>query len=144
MAYCLMGLFDVNMPLLYGEGRKAFDRLQLEIINNSDDDSIFAWSGDSYRYYGMLAPEPSSFVYSGDIMPALSRSEPGQRPPYRMTNRGLEFHLPYRLYDFLEVRTRKVAEVGSIKSDDMRIEFNLQCRTAEGACVRNSPMQSKG
>ena len=27
-AYCLMGLFDVNMPLLYGEGRKAFSRLQ--------------------------------------------------------------------------------------------------------------------
>lgn len=27
-AYCLMGLLDVNMPLLYGEGRKAFTRLQ--------------------------------------------------------------------------------------------------------------------
>ena len=32
MAYCLLGLFDVNMPLLYGEGRKAFLRLELEII----------------------------------------------------------------------------------------------------------------
>jgi hypothetical protein len=40
-AYCLMGLFDVNMPLLYGEGRKAFYRLQLEIIKNSPDESIF-------------------------------------------------------------------------------------------------------
>lgn len=29
-AYSLLGLFDVNMPLLYGEGeRKAFLRLQL-------------------------------------------------------------------------------------------------------------------
>jgi len=29
MAYCLMGIFDVNMPLLYGEGSaKAFRRLQ--------------------------------------------------------------------------------------------------------------------
>ncbi|KAL8325642.1 hypothetical protein RB597_008750 [Gaeumannomyces tritici] len=27
-AYCLMGLFDINMPLLYGEGAKAFQRLQ--------------------------------------------------------------------------------------------------------------------
>jgi hypothetical protein len=42
-AYCLMGLFDVNMPLLYGEGEKAFYRLQLEIIKNSSDESIFAW-----------------------------------------------------------------------------------------------------
>ena len=28
-AYSLMGLLDVNMPLLYGEGKKAFHRLQL-------------------------------------------------------------------------------------------------------------------
>ncbi|KAK5126007.1 hypothetical protein LTR85_011362 [Meristemomyces frigidus] len=32
MAYCLLGIFDVNMPLLYGEGKKAFMRPQLEII----------------------------------------------------------------------------------------------------------------
>lgn len=32
MAYCLMGLFDVNMPLLYGEGAKAFIRLQEETV----------------------------------------------------------------------------------------------------------------
>ena len=31
-AYSLMGLLDVNMPMLYGEGKKAFHRLQLEII----------------------------------------------------------------------------------------------------------------
>lgn len=28
MAYCLLGIFNVNMPLLYGEGRRAFIRLQ--------------------------------------------------------------------------------------------------------------------
>lgn len=27
-AYCLLGLFGVNMPLLYGEGEMAFIRLQ--------------------------------------------------------------------------------------------------------------------
>lgn len=32
IAYCLMGLFDINMPLLYGEGQKAFMRLQYEIM----------------------------------------------------------------------------------------------------------------
>lgn len=30
-AYCLLGLFNVNMPLLYGEGSRAFRRLQEEI-----------------------------------------------------------------------------------------------------------------
>jgi hypothetical protein len=42
-AYCLMGLFDVNMPLMYGEGKKAFIRLQEEIMKYSDDHSLFAW-----------------------------------------------------------------------------------------------------
>ncbi|KAI5985043.1 heterokaryon incompatibility protein-domain-containing protein, partial [Pisolithus albus] len=42
-AYSLMGLFGVNMPMLYGEGKKAFQRLQLEIIRISSDQSIFAW-----------------------------------------------------------------------------------------------------
>ncbi|KAI6001702.1 heterokaryon incompatibility protein-domain-containing protein, partial [Pisolithus marmoratus] len=42
-AYSLMGLFGVNMPMLYGEGKKAFQRLQLEIIRTSSDHSIFAW-----------------------------------------------------------------------------------------------------
>ncbi|TEY66937.1 hypothetical protein BOTCAL_0130g00120 [Botryotinia calthae] len=27
MAYCMLGIFDINMPLLYGEGMKAFVRL---------------------------------------------------------------------------------------------------------------------
>jgi Heterokaryon incompatibility protein (HET) len=44
IAYCLMGIFDVNMPLLYGEGEKAFLRLQEAIINTTDDHSIFAWT----------------------------------------------------------------------------------------------------
>ncbi|KAH7408790.1 heterokaryon incompatibility protein-domain-containing protein [Phaeosphaeria sp. MPI-PUGE-AT-0046c] len=43
MAYCLLGIFDVNMPLLYGEGKKAFLRLQEEIIRVVNDASIFAW-----------------------------------------------------------------------------------------------------
>ena len=43
IAYSLLGIFQVNMPLLYGEGSKAFIRLQLAIIETSDDDSVFAW-----------------------------------------------------------------------------------------------------
>jgi Heterokaryon incompatibility protein (HET) len=43
MAYCLMGLLGVNMPLLYGEGRDAFLRLQLEIIQKARDVTFLAW-----------------------------------------------------------------------------------------------------
>jgi len=44
MAYCLMGLFNINMPLLYGEEVNAFARLQEEIIKTHDDHSIYAWT----------------------------------------------------------------------------------------------------
>ncbi|KAK0619135.1 heterokaryon incompatibility protein-domain-containing protein [Immersiella caudata] len=44
LAYCLLGLFDVNMPLMYGERKKAFLRLQEQIIKKSNDQSILAWT----------------------------------------------------------------------------------------------------
>ncbi|KAH8731696.1 heterokaryon incompatibility protein-domain-containing protein [Phaeosphaeriaceae sp. PMI808] len=38
-AYCLLGIFDIHMPLLYGEGRKkAFSRLQKGLKESSEDD----------------------------------------------------------------------------------------------------------
>ncbi|KUJ21002.1 HET-domain-containing protein, partial [Mollisia scopiformis] len=43
LAYSLLGIFGVYMPPLYGEGNNAFLRLQLEIVNRSGDESIFAW-----------------------------------------------------------------------------------------------------
>ncbi|KAK1472756.1 HET domain-containing protein [Colletotrichum cuscutae] len=43
-AYSLLGIFDVNMPLLYGEGEGAFERLQIEIMKKPSDDSILAWA----------------------------------------------------------------------------------------------------
>ena len=35
IAYCLLGIFDINMPTLYKEGGKAFKSLQEEIIQRS-------------------------------------------------------------------------------------------------------------
>ncbi|TPX06836.1 uncharacterized protein E0L32_002332 [Thyridium curvatum] len=58
-AYCLMGLFSVNMPLLYGEGGcKAFGRLQEEILRVSRDQSIFAIYDES-----LFARDASGFVH---------------------------------------------------------------------------------
>ena len=66
MAYCLLGIFDINMPLLYGEGgSRAFRRLQLEILKTSDDESIFAW----YSVRPLSSDERSIFIryqYHGD------------------------------------------------------------------------------
>ena len=94
MAYCMLGLFDVNMPLLYGEGgQKAFLRLQLEIIRKSDDESIFAWTSNR-NSSGMLAFHPGNFADSGDI--TIFRRLEKKRFPYFMTNQGLELQVPNR------------------------------------------------
>ncbi|KIN93770.1 hypothetical protein M404DRAFT_1008745 [Pisolithus tinctorius Marx 270] len=66
-AYSLMGLFGVNMPMLYGEGEKAFQRLQLEIIRTSSDQSIFAWNPWKPRTGSVLADDPSDFRGCGRI-----------------------------------------------------------------------------
>ena len=88
IAYCLLGLFDINMPLLYGEGVKAFKRLQLEILSSSEDESIFAWSDNSIWASGMLAASPSNFVDSGKIVPLQDPRL--YRSPYQMTHQGLQ------------------------------------------------------
>jgi hypothetical protein len=98
IAYCLMGLFDVHMPLLYGEGTQAFIRLQEEIIRTSDDQSVFAWDTgldapwdkDSFLDSGVLAGSPAAFADSGNIIPFPVKAK---RQPYSMTNKGLRIEL---------------------------------------------------
>ncbi|KAK3988923.1 heterokaryon incompatibility protein-domain-containing protein [Cladorrhinum sp. PSN332] len=42
-AYCLLGIFKVHMPLIYGEGNRAFYRLQKEIMKTTEDYTMLAW-----------------------------------------------------------------------------------------------------
>ncbi|KAI5981191.1 heterokaryon incompatibility protein-domain-containing protein [Pisolithus marmoratus] len=63
-AYSLMGLFGVKMPMLYGEGKNAFRRLQLEIIKETSDHSIFMWG------LGPREPRTGS-VLADDPTPSL-------------------------------------------------------------------------
>ena len=87
-AYCLLGIFGINMPPLYGEGEGAFLRLQLEILKISNDESIFAWQPEGILSGSLLAPSPISFRNAGDV---ISRDFPMlERLPYMMTNKGLE------------------------------------------------------
>ena len=71
-AYSLMGLFDINMPMIYREREKAFLRLQQQIIQRSKDESIFAWDmefpGAMRTYSGLFAPSPSAFAKCSNII----------------------------------------------------------------------------
>jgi hypothetical protein len=96
MAYSLIGLFDVHMPIIYGEGlTKAFQRLQMEIISSSADQSIFAWQRPNRHSSGLLARSPEDYEYSQDV---VAWSPPGfpvtTLRPHTMTNLGLLINLP--------------------------------------------------
>jgi hypothetical protein len=92
IAYCLLGIFDVAMPLLYGEGERSFQRLQETIISRSDDESIFAWLSEKGDKRGLLAASPSEFSLTGNIRPIQSARK---RPPSTFTSRGLQISYAY-------------------------------------------------
>ncbi|TBU27931.1 heterokaryon incompatibility protein-domain-containing protein [Dichomitus squalens] len=118
-AYSLMGIFSVNMTTLYGEGKRAFQRLQEEIMKQSIDPSLFAWgdfrsrSGRELAYittdhwhagYGayLLARSPDDFrpAYSGrtSFSPIISEAIPADSewnkiPTFTMTPYGCLSHL---------------------------------------------------
>ena len=90
-AYSLMGLFGVSMPMIYGEGEKAFVRLQEEILKTTDDLSIFVWKLDGMeRPSGLLASCPSAFRHSR----AVRRSNPSDVPAVVITNKGVQLTVP--------------------------------------------------
>jgi len=108
LAYCMLGIFDVNMPLIYGEGLKAFTRLQLEIVAKYDDESIFLWQSEDHKgAHGLLASHPSSFAWLHESQVKLARKTWLQRQPYRMTNRGLELEI----FDSISVKSMAKVEI---------------------------------
>ena len=107
IAYCLLGLFEVNMPLLYGEGaQKAFIRLQKEILSTSTDETIFAWTGVRLaNVLGVLAPSPCYFAFSGQVVRGLGSTKlPILRGPWSLTNKGLFFQLMPESWEITHVR----------------------------------------
>ena len=95
-AYSLLGIFDVNMPLLYGEGHKAFHRLQEQIIHESGDDSILAWDYFKPEQWNddidlenvLLAPSPDFFQGCRNVR----HSRPiAWNDVIDLTNHGLRF-----------------------------------------------------
>ena len=116
-AYSLLGLLDVNMPMLYGEGKKAFHRLQLEIIRSSNDQSIFAWGGQIES--SVLADDPKCFEHCSqmelmdhaEFIKSLKKYIPAEELPsiqedhfgtFPITNRGIHIWMllnPYHTSD---------------------------------------------
>ncbi|KAI0522107.1 HET domain protein [Xylaria bambusicola] len=91
VAYCLIGIFGVNMPMLYGEGQRAFLRLQEEIVKETNDLSLFAWKATSadQRYRGIFARSPSEFHDCGAV---TLIDDTMLSPEFSLGNKGLRIH----------------------------------------------------
>ncbi|KAK4208162.1 vegetative incompatibility protein HET-E-1 [Rhypophila decipiens] len=92
LAYCLLGIFEVNLALIYGEGKKAFIRLQEAIVQSIGDRSIFAWTerrpdAPYQPLVGIFAEEPCQFADCGNIFCAFEDSVYGN---LAITPRGVE------------------------------------------------------
>lgn len=93
IAYCLMGLFNVNMPLLYGEVERAFVRLQEEIMKVSNDETIFTWTNESTLcVQGLLATSPAYFAKSGNFIQA-DEAVATRAIPFTATHLGLHMEI---------------------------------------------------
>ncbi|KAH0432993.1 hypothetical protein CcaCcLH18_06108 [Colletotrichum camelliae] len=92
-AYSLLGIFDINMPMIYGEGMKAFRRLQEEIARETNDLSLFAWRAPpphedrSQKFRGLFARSPSEFSSCATITKSVVRHD--TRQEFSLTNKGI-------------------------------------------------------
>jgi hypothetical protein len=92
------------MPLLYGEGDRAFIRLQEEIIRISNDHSIFAWGFDHKERDNLCPVAKARFQETGLLLASTARQfessgrifgvESTQSQPHSLTNIGLQITLP--------------------------------------------------
>ncbi|ETS74971.1 hypothetical protein PFICI_13455 [Pestalotiopsis fici W106-1] len=91
-AYCLLGIFGINMPLLYGERERAFLRLQEELIKKTSDLTLLAWESSDQNitaeFCDVFASSPSVFANSGQIKLAWNE----ESPQWTLTSKGLEVY----------------------------------------------------
>lgn len=86
VAYCLLGIFAINMPLIYGEGPGAFMRLQEQIIKRYSDPSLLAWN--VLRDKLPLPLEETSNYAGGSFAWHLARARQAQLQATRSRKRG--------------------------------------------------------
>ncbi|KAK0746758.1 heterokaryon incompatibility protein-domain-containing protein [Schizothecium vesticola] len=96
MAYSILGIFGIFIPIIYGEGIHAFLRLQKAIMEKNDDHSIFCWEWDHTvdpSWASVFAPSPRAFANSAKYSPK-PWSNGDIATPYHIRNGGLSIALP--------------------------------------------------
>ncbi|KAN0091542.1 hypothetical protein V8E55_005108 [Tylopilus felleus] len=66
MAYSLFGIFNVALPVIYGEGNQAVGRLLEHVLTRSANVTLLAWTGNSGTHHSYL---PSDLIVYDQIIP---------------------------------------------------------------------------
>jgi hypothetical protein len=126
-AYSLLGLLGINMPLLYGEGSKAFLRLQEVVLSSSDDISVLAWGYDlSWKFMrdeyqaSILARSPEAFL--GIPRANLQHTRRTPKVHTTMTGHGLHIEL-----SMVNLDARNKVWLGIIE-EELRYHESIQVR----------------
>jgi hypothetical protein len=135
IAYCLMGIFGVNMPMLYGEGDNAFLRLQEEIIKTFNDHSIFAWKMDYWGTFNgeLLATSPAAFRESGHLEVHPEQYHDG----FSLTKKGLRLELPLKHFGLSRAGADTfIAILACNQAGDEKTLLGFACEQIEGTSDR--------
>jgi hypothetical protein len=123
-AYSLLGIFDVSIPPIYdGNGCRAFNTLQKQIVDKTNDHSIFAWTAygscpwdiktSIYKWKcNLFAPSPDFFRLRNKIVPYSPNEYPDE--PFEVKNNGLHINIPVR--------------VVASRDEDVLLEGALACK----------------
>ncbi|RDW57490.1 hypothetical protein BP6252_13750 [Coleophoma cylindrospora] len=134
LAYCLLGIFEIHMPLLYGEGETAFIRLQEEICKRTTDMSLFAWKTiqADELYSGLLAKSPLNFKGLATVARFGSTLQTDFDDEIAVTNRGIRFdHM--RLYISTKYGILLDLNCWAMTHEETGTDlFLCLCRTQEG------------
>jgi hypothetical protein len=77
------------MPLLYGEGEKAFIRLQEETLKQNEDESLFVHKGYEFGDGSPLAKSADVSLYKHDYRFHGEGRMPSATP-FLITNKGIQ------------------------------------------------------
>ncbi|KAG1780004.1 hypothetical protein EV702DRAFT_1211678 [Suillus placidus] len=117
MAYSLIGIFDVSMPIAYGDGQRSWFRLMEIILQQCKSWDIFAWAGERSPYSCAIPRSPKGYdaydVHSfielskaldmGKVERRVGETPSGLRGDhaFAMTRHGLQMKIPllYVVFD---------------------------------------------
>lgn len=109
IAYSMLGILGISMEPQYGEGVRAFLRLQKTLLDGDKDESIFAWTWNKVglgcysslaetpwvpNSWGLLAPSPDCFAESANVILPAKKSR--EEREYTWVQNGVQFKVPQK------------------------------------------------